>query len=48
MVDVEFSLEELFVDEADSVVSLMLVKEGDSEVDVHVAVQLEEDSATGI
>ena len=45
---VEFSLYELFVDETDGVVSLMVVKEGDSEVEVKVAVQLEEDSATGM
>ena len=45
---VEFSLYELFVDETDGVVSLMVVKEGDSEVEVKVEVQLEEDSATGM
>ena len=43
-----FSQTDLFVSEGDGTLSLMIVKDGDSEIDIQVEVLLEDVSATGM
>ena len=48
MVTIGFSQAGLSVNEADGPLSLMIVKEGDSEIDIEIEIQLEDASATGM
>lgn len=43
-----FSQTEWFFNETDGIVSLVVVKEGDSEIETHIEFTLEDGSATGM
>ena len=47
-IQVGFSKTELLIDESDGIVSLMIVKEGDSEINIPVEVLLEDDTTAGM
>ena len=40
--------DQLFVNETQGTLSLMILKEGDTNIDIHIQILLEDDSATGM
>lgn len=47
-ITVGFSQTDLSVNEADGMLSLMIVRDGDSEIDIQIEILLEDASATGM